>query len=301
MARIGVMIEAQEGLTWEFWRALCRDVEAAGLDSLWRSEHLFSVMGAEGRECLDCWTSLALAAEWTSRIEFGPLVSPVTFREPAVLARAAASVDQLSGGRLVLGVGAGWYEEEHRRMGIDLPPLPQRFDRLESGLRRIKEVLAAGRPDPARQPLPILIGGSGEKRLLRLVAEFADEWNFHSVPLVELPRKQEVLAGHCAAVGRDPKTIRQSMMAGYLAGRDRGELVERAARLRQVIPRLAELEPEAVLESLSARWFIGTPEEIAGRLRPYADLGVSRFMLQHFLMDDTEAIQLLAEVSRLVA
>lgn len=298
MARIGVMIEAQEGLTWDLWRALCRDVEAAGLDSLWRSEHLFSVMGVEGRECLDCWTSLALAAEWTSRIEFGPLVSPLTFREPAVLARAAASVDQLAGGRLVLGVGAGWYEEEHRRMGIELPPLRQRFDRLESGLGRIREVLAAGRPDPARQPLPILIGGMGEKRLLRLVAEFADEWNFHSVPLDDLPRKQEVLAAHCEAVGRDPRSIRHSMMAGYLAGRDRSELLDRAGRLRRVIPRLAELEPEAVVESLAPRWFIGTPEEIAERLRPYIELGVSRFMLQHFLMDDSAAVELLGEVQR---
>src|SRR5579884_131168 len=141
MAGIGVMIEAQEGLTWEIWRSLCRDVESLGLDSLWRSEHLFSVMGVEGRECLECWTSLALAAEWTSRVEFGPLVSPLTFHQPAVLARAAASVDQLSGGRLVLGVGAGWYEEEHRRLGLELPPLRERFDRLEAGLRRIKEVL----------------------------------------------------------------------------------------------------------------------------------------------------------------
>ena len=301
MTQIGVMIEGQEGLTWDLWRSLCRDVEDLRLDSIWRSEHLYSVMGVDGRECLECWTSLALAAEWTSRIEFGPLVSPVTFRSPAILARAAASVDQIAGGRFLLGVGAGWYEEEHRRMGIELPPLKERFDRFEAGLRVIKEVLAAGKPDPVRSPLPIVIGGSGEKRLLRLVAEFADEWNFHSVPLDDIRRKQEVLQAHCEAVGRDPKSIRHSMMAGFLIGRDGEELRDHASRLRAVIPRLADQEPDAVVQALSARWFVGTPEQIAEQMRPYADLGVSRFMLQHFVMDRGVALELLAETARLVA
>jgi alkanesulfonate monooxygenase SsuD/methylene tetrahydromethanopterin reductase-like flavin-dependent oxidoreductase (luciferase family) len=295
MAGVGVMIEAQEGLTWDLWRTLCADVEQLGLDSLWRSEHLFSVMGVEGRECLDCWTSLALAAEWTSRVEFGPLVSPLTFHRPAVLARAAASIDQLSGGRFVFGVGAGWYDEEHRRMGIELPPLKQRFDRFEAGLHRIKEVLALGHPDPVRRPLPLQIGGSGEKRLLRLVAEHATEWNSHGLPLDDFRHKQEVLARHCEDVGRDPREIRHSMMWAFVTDRDH------ARRIQAVIPRLRDLEPEAMLEAVSGRWLVGDAEQIAEQLRPYIEAGASRFMLQHFAMDDRDALEVLAQVQRLVA
>lgn len=301
MAGVGVMIEAQEGLTWKLWRSLCGDVEELGLDSLWRSEHLFSVMGVEGRECLDCWTSLALAAEWTSTIEFGPLVSPLTFHRPAVLARAAASIDQLAGGRLVLGLGAGWYEEEHRRMGIELPPLKERFDRFEAGLEKVKEILELGHPDPARRPMPLQIGGSGEKRLLRAVARHATEWNSHSLSLDDLRRKQEVLAGHCQEIGRDPRSIRHSMMWGFLAGRDRGELRGHADRLRAVIPRYGDMDADGVLEAARGRWFVGTPEDIALQMRPYIEAGVSRFMLQHFVMDDRRALERLAEVQRLVA
>jgi len=111
MAVLGVMIEGQEGLTWGRWRHLCEVVEELGFESLWRSDHFFSVMGEYQRDCIETWISLALCAEWTKRITFGPNVSPLTFRPPAVLARMATSVDLLAGGRLVLGVGAGWYEE----------------------------------------------------------------------------------------------------------------------------------------------------------------------------------------------
>jgi alkanesulfonate monooxygenase SsuD/methylene tetrahydromethanopterin reductase-like flavin-dependent oxidoreductase (luciferase family) len=270
-------------------------VEDLGLDSLWRSEHLYSVMGVDGRECLECWTSLALAAEWTSRIEFGPLVSPLTFHRPAVLARQAASVDQLSGGRLVLGLGAGWYEEEHRRLDIELPPLRERFDRLEAGIRKIKEVLEAGHPEPARKPLPIQIGGSGERRLLRLVAEHASDWNSHGLSLDDLRRKQEVLAAHCAAVGRDPGAIRHSMMWGFVVDRRHAE------RLQAAIPRLRQMDAGSVLEAVQGRWLVGPPDAIAEQLRPYIDAGVSRFMLQHFAMEDRAALEALADVARLVA
>src|ERR1700687_4005511 len=108
VTKLGIMIEGQEGLNWERWRRLCHDVEALGFESLRRSEHLISLMGHDRRDCIDCWTSLALAAEWTKKITFGPMVSPMTFHHPAILARKAAAVDVLSHGRLILGVGAGW-------------------------------------------------------------------------------------------------------------------------------------------------------------------------------------------------
>src|SRR5258706_13535003 len=109
MAKVAIMIEGQEGLNWDRWRLICKDAEALGFDSLRRSDHLFSVMGVVERDCIECWTSLALAAEWTKTIELGPMVSPLTFRPPALLARMATAVDLLAGGRLILGVGAGWY------------------------------------------------------------------------------------------------------------------------------------------------------------------------------------------------
>src|SRR5438094_1400882 len=195
--RIGVMIEGQEGLTWDRWFRIADRVETLGLDSLWRSDHFFSLMGHPERPALECWSSLTALAQRTQRIRFGPLVSPMTFRHPALLARMAAAVDGLSNGRLVLGVGAGWNEAEHEAYGITLPPLKERFDRLEEGIGVIKALWtggpvdfdghyyrlqgAAAYPRPVQQPAPpLLIGGDGEVRLLRIVARDADEWNTHA-------------------------------------------------------------------------------------------------------------------------
>src|SRR5438874_11612950 len=180
--RIGVMIEGQEGLTWDRWFRIADRVETLGLDSLWRSDHFFSLMGHPERPALECWSSLTALAQRTKRIPFGPLVSPMTFRHPALLARMAAAVDGLSGGRLVLGLGAGWNDAEHAAFGIPLPPLPERFDRLAEGIAVIKALWrggpvdfdgryyqlrgAAGYPRPVQQPMPLLIGGDGEVRLL---------------------------------------------------------------------------------------------------------------------------------------
>src|SRR3981189_575636 len=115
------MIEGQEGLIWDRWRKICQDADAMGFASLRRSDHFFSVMGVTDRDCIECWTSLAMAAEWTKNIEIGPMASPMPFRQPPLLARMAAAVDLLSNGRLILGVGAGWYEREHAEFGIPFP------------------------------------------------------------------------------------------------------------------------------------------------------------------------------------
>src|SRR5438067_5837133 len=179
MAQLGIMIEGQEGLSWERWRHLCSDVEALGFASLRRSDHLVSLMGDDSRDCIDCWTSLTMAAQWTKTIEFGPMVSPMTFYRPAVLARKAAAVDQLSGGRLIFGVGAGWNEHEHQRYGIPFLTVKERMDLLESGVEIIKDTWSKSVPRPVREgKIPILMGGVGEKRHLPLVARDADEWNY---------------------------------------------------------------------------------------------------------------------------
>src|SRR6266550_4242348 len=235
--KVGVMIEAQEGLTWEHWFRIADCVEELALDSLWRSDHFFSLSGDRQRPALECWTSLTALAQRTHRIRFGPLVSPMTFRHPALLARMAAAVDLLSGGRLVLGVGAGWNVAEHEAFGIGLPPLKERFDRLEEGIAVIKALWsggpvdvdgryyrlrrAAALPRPVQRPAPpLLIGGDGERRLLQIVAKEADEWNSHA-PGPEAYRGKRVrLEEHCRAVGRDPDAIHRSWMGGIVIGRD---------------------------------------------------------------------------------
>jgi len=160
------MIEGQEGLNWDRWRHICNDAETLGFDSLRRSDHLFSVMGVVDRDCIECWTSLAMAAEWTKRIEIGPMVSPMTFRHPALLARMAAAVDLLSNGRLVLGIGAGWNEEEHAAYGITLPPIKERMDRLEEGIAVIRALWEGGPVDVAGRYYP-LHGATAEPRPLQ--------------------------------------------------------------------------------------------------------------------------------------
>ena len=294
MAVIGVMIEGQEGLTWDRWRNLCRVVEKLGFESLWRSDHFFSVMGEHQRDCIETWVSLALCAEWTKRITFGPNVSPMTFRPPALLARMATSVDLLSGGRLVLGVGAGWYEAEHIEFHLPFPSLKQRMDLFESGIGLIRETWEKSNPKPVRGTIPLLIGGGGEKRTLPLAAREAAEWGLGGRPELDLYRhKVEILAQQCRLIGRDPQEINRSFQCGYLVGRNETELLERAGAMREVIPRYREMEPSEVVEAARQTWLVGTPEEIADQLRPYLALGLNRWHAQHFLLDDNEGLELL--------
>src|SRR3984893_451053 len=170
MAKVGIMIEAQEGLTWERWRSICHDTDSLGFDSLRRSDHLISLMDAPERDCIECWISLALAAEWTERIQFGPMVSPMTFRHPAILAKMAAAVDILAGGRVILGVGAGWNENEHRVFGVPFLNQKERFDHLEEGILAMRDTWNKSNPKPRRNPMPLLMGGKGTKRTLPIVA-----------------------------------------------------------------------------------------------------------------------------------
>ena len=295
MTQIGIMIEGQEGLDWERWRLICADAETLGFASLRRSDHLISLMGSPERDCIECWTSLALAAEWTNRIEIGPMVSPMTFRLPSMLAKQAAAVDRLSDGRLILGVGAGWNANEHEVFDVPFFTERKRFELLESGITKMRETWAGTNPKPARNPIPLVIGGKGAKRTLPLVAREAAEWN-HSILNPDAFRdRATVLDQCCRDIGRDPKTVKRSVMTGYIVGRDRSELLERAAQVGAIIPALRSMTPDQVLENRKDAWFVGTPEEISERLREHAKLGVDLFMLQHFLLDDRDALRLLSE------
>jgi alkanesulfonate monooxygenase SsuD/methylene tetrahydromethanopterin reductase-like flavin-dependent oxidoreductase (luciferase family) len=244
----------------------------------------------EGRRSLQTWIALALAAEWSERIQIGPMVSPITFYVPAVLARMALAVDELAAGRLLLGVGTGWNQLEHEAMGIPFPSLRERFDMLEAGIARIRSVAGGHR-------IPILIGGGGEKRTLAIAAREASEWNLLGHDADDYRAKSALLDERCREVGRDPSEIRRSQMAGYLIGRDEAALEARALRLAEVLPSLQGESAAAIVSWLreqTGRWFAGTPEEIVEKLRPYVAAGVDLFMFQHYLLDDVEGLELVA-------
>jgi F420-dependent oxidoreductase-like protein len=310
--QLGVMLEGQEGLTWDLWRRIMARVEALGFESLWRSDHFMSLVDSS-RDALETWVALTLVAAETTRLRFGSLVCPMTFRHPSLLARMAAAVDTLSGGRLVLGVGAGWNAQEHRAFGIPFPPLEERMHMLIEGIEVIVRLLGdgpahfAGRyyqlngahphPKPAQQPrIPLLIGTTSAGRMLQIVARYADEWD---VPGITSPTayraRRERLADYCRAINRDPHTIRRCVSTAYLIGRDAQELRQRGATMQQLIPGLATHDPGAVPDVLRAEgWLVGTPDQIIGQLRALADEGVQRVILQHNDQTDFAALDLLA-------
>jgi F420-dependent oxidoreductase-like protein len=313
VARVGVMIEGQEGLTWERWRRIGETVEAGGFESLWRSDHLFSLFDIPTRPGLDTWTSLAYLATITRRIRFGPLVCPLTFHHPSILARQAAAVDVLSGGRLELGVGAGWHDREHRAFGIPYPRVGERIRRLQEGVRVIRALWApgpaqfAGRyyrlegavgwPKPVQQGgIPLLIGGKGP-RLLEVVAADADEWNCANIPsAADLRAKTEVLRAACQRVGRDFRSIRRSWMGGVLVGESGTVLERRARKIQEYLPAYATTPAAELPQALRrAGWLVGSPAEIVGQMRPFASDGIERFMLQLFDQEDMDALHVLAE------
>jgi alkanesulfonate monooxygenase SsuD/methylene tetrahydromethanopterin reductase-like flavin-dependent oxidoreductase (luciferase family) len=301
MAKVGIMIEGQEGLNWERWRHICEDADTLGFDSLRRSDHLISLMDAPERDCIETWASLALTAEWTKRIEFGPMVSPMTFRHPAILAKMAAAVDVLSDGRVILGVGAGWNENEHRDFHIPFHTMKERFELLEAGIPIMRETWSRSNPKPVRNPMPLLMGGTGERRTLPMVAREAAEWNLSRLDAEMYVQRRDFLEACCREIGRDPRSLRHSVMTNFIIGRNESEVRERAEQLRRMSPELSKMSLDEMLEDRRSAWFIGTPEEIAEKMRELARLGIDLFMLRQFLLDDRDALKLLAEVIPAVA
>jgi F420-dependent oxidoreductase-like protein len=304
--RVGIMIEGQEGLTWERWFRLAQAAEDMGYESLCRSDHLTGLAGDPRRPSLETWTSLAALATRTRRIRFGPVVSPITFYHPTVLAKMALAVDLLSGGRLDLGLGAGWNEPEHRMFGVPMPLLGERMDRLECAARHIRAldaghpvtveqryyplVSAEVHPAPTHGRLRLLIGGRGERRTLRIAAEFADEWNVTRVDPAGFRHKRSVLERHCAAVGRDPGAITRSLMVPLAIGRDRADAGRRIAAARAAFPSLPEDEAAWLRQGFLA----GTAEEVAATLGEWRAAGVERVLLQMLDQEDLDALDLFA-------
>ena len=296
---IAIMIEGQNGLTWPRWQNLAVAVEDLGFAGLYRSDH-FTNAAPPDKESLELWVSLTWLASHTKRIEFGPLVSPVSFRDPVLTARMAAAVDDLSSGRLTLGLGAGWQEREHSLFGFDLLDLKPRFTRFEEGLKVITRLLksdgpvtfegkyyqlreATLLPRPVRPGGPrILIGGNGEKRTMSLVAKYADEWNAVFLPLAEFARLSARLNGLLRETGREPHSVKRSMMTGLRYGRTKKELDAQLSARNQTVE---ELRKRGII--------VGVGEEVVEQLKGLQDAGLQRVMLQWLDLDDLKGLEAL--------
>ncbi|HZD74626.1 MAG TPA: TIGR03560 family F420-dependent LLM class oxidoreductase [Actinomycetota bacterium] len=309
--RICLMIEGQEDVTWDQWLALAGACEQHGLEGLFRSDHYLSVMGRRERGSLDAWATLAGLAGRTSRIRLGTMVSPVTFRHPSVLAKMVVTVDHISGGRVELGLGAGWHQDEHTAYGFDLPPINQRMALLGEQLEVINrqwteqavgfegehyrmEGLDA-MPKPLQRPRPnLIVGGSASPRSVALAARWADEYNTTSgVSLEECRRRRQRLDAGWAGAGRDPGTLCFSLMIGCVVGRDRAELLERVARMLERTGRSGS--PQEFIASSSGSRILGTTEQAVEQLRAFEAAGVQRVMLQHLAHDDLDMVALIGE------
>jgi alkanesulfonate monooxygenase SsuD/methylene tetrahydromethanopterin reductase-like flavin-dependent oxidoreductase (luciferase family) len=280
--RLGLLVEVEEGLTWERWRALFGAAETLGFESIAVSDHLCSPWVAE-RHGLDAWLALTVAAVETQNVRLGPLVSPVTFRPPAVLARMAESLAALSGGRLTVGIGLGWNREEHVAFGVGFPPVEERARLLEQTAQLL------------RGTVPVLIGGASERFTLPLVARYADEWNVTTAAVAHYVERSAVLDRLCVDVGRDPASISRSIAVGCLIGRDVADLLARGRRIQEWVPPLASVRVDDVPNAArELGWVVGTPAEIVGQLRSLADAGVQRALLGHYDQVDLDALELIA-------
>lgn len=204
--RVGVTLWPQH-TTYAALRAGWQRIEELGVDTLWVWDHFFPLSGDPDGAHFECWSLLAGMAEATTQVEFGPLVSAIGYRNPALLSQMAKTVDHMSGGRLILGLGAGWAERDYREYSYPFGTAGERLRALREGLVTIRDRWTIDAPRPLRDPIPILIGGGGERVTLRLAAQYAQLWNGGDEDAATFARKNAVLDAHCAAIGRDPATI----------------------------------------------------------------------------------------------
>jgi len=297
---VAIMIEGQNGLDWPRWQRIVRAAEDLGFAGLYRSDH-FTNANPPDIDSLELWTSLTWLASHTRRIEFGPLVSPVSFRDPRMTARVARDVDDLSNGRLTLGMGAGWQEREHTHFGYYLLELPRRFARFQEGLEvvtrllrsdepvsfsgefyRLQDAVLLPRPQRRGGP-PILVGGVGAQRTLPLVARYADEWNAVYIPAARFAELNARLDGLVTKQGRQLQDVRRSLMTGLVFGLDEDEVM-RKLRGRDA----AQLKERGLI--------VGTPTEVKSQLNQLSAVGVQRVMLQWLDLDDLSGLEALAKI-----
>jgi F420-dependent oxidoreductase-like protein len=302
-----IFVEPQQGATYGDQLAVARAAESLGYSAFFRSDHFVAMSGDGLPGPTDSWVTLGGIARETSTIRLGTMVTSATFRYPGPLAISVAQVDEMSGGRVELGLGAGWFESEHKAYAIPFPPLGERFDRLSEQLDIITGlwttptgetfdyfgthysiVDSPALPKPVQTPLPpIVIGGSGAKRTPALTAKFASEFNMPFASLDELKTQYGRVAAAVAAAGRAADSLTYSAAFVVCAGRDDSEIGRRANAIGREVDELRSNSP-----------LLGTPDEIVERLAPFADAGVQRVYLQLLDMSDLDHLELFAEVVR---
>jgi F420-dependent oxidoreductase-like protein len=300
-----LMIEGQEGVTWPQWLALARACEEHGIPTLFRSDHHLNLGDHPERGSLDAWATIAALGAVTSTLRLGTLVSPVTFRHPSTLAKLVTAADHVSGGRVEVGLGAGWHEPEHAAYGFDFPPLGERMERLAEQLEILHGHWADGpfdfegrhyrlehleaQPKPVQRPHPpVLMGGEAGPRAARLAARWADEYNTVDATVDVISDRRTKIAAACDAAGREP--IPFSLMTGVLVAESRDVLRERARALAERAG--TDADPERLREA-SPAWIVGTLDEAAEQLTALRDAGVHRVMLQHLVHDDLDTLRLI--------
>jgi F420-dependent oxidoreductase-like protein len=297
--RLRIFIEPQLGADYVTQARVAVATEELGFDALFRSDHFLAMMGKPGRPGpTDSWVTLGALALQTRRIRLGTLVTAATFRLPGPLAIAVAQVDQMSGGRIDLGLGAGWYEAEHTAYGIPFPSVRERFDRLEEQLAIITGLWetppgqtfsfagtyyqltdSPALPKPAQRPRPpVILGGSGPRRTPRLAARYADEFNVPFRDLADTAAAYGRVRDACAEAGRDPSSIRFSVAQTVCCGKDDAEVARRAAAIGQPVADL----------------FAGTPAQIVDKIGGFGQAGAETFYLQVIDMTDLDHLELLA-------
>jgi F420-dependent oxidoreductase-like protein len=300
-----LMIEGQEGVSWEQWLALARACEEHSVPALFRSDHYMNLDGQHPeRESLDAWGTLNALAAVTSKLRLGTLVSPATFRHPSNLAKLAATADEISGGRVELGLGAGWHDREHEAYGFEFRSARSRMDVLAEQLQIVLgswtetpfsfagqhyrlESLDA-QPKPVQQPHPpLIVGGNAGSRSASLAARFADEYNTVFPTVEDVRTRRHRIVEACEKAARAPMPF--SVMTGFVVGGDHSEFEDRARRVTERIGG----DASAFLEDPPEAWITGTVEEALEQLQTLKDAGVSRVMCQLLLHDDLDAVALI--------
>jgi F420-dependent oxidoreductase-like protein len=303
LMQVAIMIEGQNGLRWDNWQRIAQAVEEFGFYGLFRSDH-YTNANPPDKDSLELWTSLTWVASHTNRITFGPLVSPVSFKHPTMTARMAAAVDNLSDGRLVLGLGAGWQVREHQNYGWDLLNVPQRFQRFEEALHIITKLLTEARsinfdgtyyhlndaillPKPLQKNnLPILIGGNGSKCTLPLVAEYADEWNCYYIDIPTFKKLNHRLNHLIVQKGRAVEAVRRSLMIGCIFSENETELADKVAKRTS-----GKITPQGLYKE---DFPVGNANQIVNQLGRWAEAGIQCVMLQWLDLDDLDGLEKLA-------
>ncbi len=307
--RFALMIEPQQGLSYAEQLELARLAERLGFETFFRSDHYRSFPGPSDKPTTDAWTVLAGIARETRSIRLGTLVSPVTFRHPGSFAKVVTTVDEMSGGRVEVGVGAGWNDPEHSQLGLAFPEIQERADLMEDELailhglweepdgwsfdgKQVRVESASFNPKPVQRPHPpIIVGGEGSPRSLRLAARYADEYNMSSADADHCTDAFGRLDAECRKIGRDPATMHRSVMAGLLMGSDEAEVARRVKDQLAMVGD-AGTDAEGWLAQRRPRWIAGTPDQARAMAARFAATGVERIMLQDMLPRDLAMIEL---------